>query len=227
MPNRYFVPNNQNRKAGKPSLPTTPLSLREPQPQATFATIIGNPSIAIASISARLSKSWKQLAFPPVSLACSVSPSKAPKSSPRTSVPSNPPPNEAHELKKEVQALCHVLETLVTLLRSEDSEIEEKRFDQQSILRSMIKNCEKHVLGVYKNVSKLKGVKARLTWPFRKEECIESVRTLHRYSQTLQVLLVASNRWVFIYHSCNAWCRWLKGFTFQLPSGEIIDRGYG
>jgi hypothetical protein len=110
----------------------------------------------------------------------------------------------ASELNSEVSALWHVLETLVEALRNDDIDTKSKAFDDQSILRSVIAEYQKLVAAVYKKISKLKSMDktavpiARITWPFQKEEYQETVRTLHRYVQTLQVLLIASNWYVLL-----------------------------
>lgn len=111
-------------------------------------------------------------------------------------------PQDASELNTEDSALCHVLVTLVEDLRNNDINTKGKAFDDQSILRAVITECQKLIAAVYKKISKLKSTDktavliARITWPFQKEEYQEAVRTLHRYVQTLQVLLIASNGYV-------------------------------
>jgi hypothetical protein len=106
-------------------------------------------------------------------------------------------PQDACELETEVSALCHSLETIVGMLRSED--VEGKAFDDQSILRSVISACQGHIESILKMVSKLRsigkaGPMAWMAGPFKKDECQRSIQTLHPYVQTLQVLPIASNR---------------------------------
>lgn len=112
----------------------------------------------------------------------------------------NSAPQNASELNTEVSALYHVLEVAVEALRSDDANTEGNAFGDQCILRSILTACQGHVATVYKKISKFRSpdkkteLLARITWPFKKDECQEISRTLHRYAQTLQVLLVASNR---------------------------------
>lgn len=94
--------------------------------------------------------------------------------------------------------LSHVLETLVDILRSDDAEA--TTFDEQSLLFSVVNSCERHVKFVYKKIAKLrdpdkvKALMGRFSWSFQKDACLHSINTLHRYTQTLQHLLVLSNR---------------------------------
>jgi hypothetical protein len=112
----------------------------------------------------------------------------------------NSAPQDASELNTEVSALFHVLEAVVEALRSDDSNTEGNAFGDQCILRLVLTAYQGHVATVYKKISKFRSsdkkteLLARITWPFKKDECQEIARTLHRYVQTLQVLLVASNR---------------------------------
>ncbi|CCX16348.1 Similar to ankyrin [Exophiala dermatitidis NIH/UT8656]; acc. no. EHY59712 [Pyronema omphalodes CBS 100304] len=108
-------------------------------------------------------------------------------------------PKEASQLTTEVSALRHVLEILTPVLKADD--FKNHTFDEESILCSIIVACEENIALIYakttklRNASKITGIiLARLLWPFKREECLESIQTLHRYVQTLQVLLIASNR---------------------------------
>jgi hypothetical protein len=110
-------------------------------------------------------------------------------------------PQEAHELSVEVSALSHVLETLDELLQGED--LDETSFGRQSILHSVVSACHEHFLVIRKRLSnlrgkKVKGIMARIAWPLQKEECQQSILVLHRYVQTVEVLLIASNRLVSV-----------------------------
>ncbi|KAI5814506.1 hypothetical protein BZA77DRAFT_345612 [Pyronema omphalodes] len=107
-------------------------------------------------------------------------------------------PQEASELNTKVSMLIHVLEKVVDTLQSD--EMEAITIDEQSVLSSVVSSCEHHVKLVYKNLAKLRDtnkVKAligRASWPFKKEDCLRSIETLHRYTQTFEHLLVVSNR---------------------------------
>jgi hypothetical protein len=106
-------------------------------------------------------------------------------------------PSEANSLTTEVTALSQVLETLVEILRSDDSEV--TTFDEQSILCSIISACQEHIGSLFKTITKLRsgemaGVLGRLAWPYKKEDCLNSAQILHRYVRTPQVLLIKSNR---------------------------------
>jgi hypothetical protein len=108
-------------------------------------------------------------------------------------------PKEASQLTTEVSALHHVLETLTPVLEADD--FKNYTFDEESILYSIIVACEENIALInakttkLRNASKITGISlARLVWPFKREECLESIQTLHRYVQTLQVLLISSNR---------------------------------
>lgn len=120
-------------------------------------------------------------------------------------------PEEASEMLTEVSCLCHVLDILVDTLDSEDSEF--GVFENDSVLCTIIRACQTLVAGVHKKLSKktqqgkqgrqsrfrsvekMAEVMEQLKWPFQKEECQESVQALHRHVQTLQVLLISSNRY--------------------------------
>jgi hypothetical protein len=107
-------------------------------------------------------------------------------------------PQEANELHAEIVALSKVLDNLVDTLRSDD--IDEVNFDQQSILYLVVGACEEHGKAVYKKLGKLRNseqggkLMARIAWPCQREDCQQSTQVLHRYTQTLHVLLTASNR---------------------------------
>jgi hypothetical protein len=108
--------------------------------------------------------------------------------------------DDVNELNTEVSALSHVLNTAVTVLRSDD--VEGTSFTEQSILYSVVTSCQVHINTIYRKLTKLqsndKGAVwiGKMKWPFQKEECRQSAQTLHRHAQTLQVLLVASNRYI-------------------------------
>ncbi|KAI5812827.1 hypothetical protein BZA77DRAFT_346729 [Pyronema omphalodes] len=118
-------------------------------------------------------------------------------------------PQDASELNTEMLALCHILEKLVEILRSDDDIgiDSEASFNDQSVLRSVISVCQEHITTVYKRIAKLRSTDKisrlveRMVWPLKKDECQQSVRVVHRYVQTLQVLLVASNRSLMSQHS--------------------------
>jgi K+-transporting ATPase A subunit len=105
---------------------------------------------------------------------------------------------EASELNTKVSLLSHVLEKLVDILQSDD--MEAITFGEHSLLFSVISSCKRHVKLVYKHLAKLRDtnkVKAligRVSWPFQKDDCLRSIETLHRYTQTLEHLLIVSNR---------------------------------
>jgi hypothetical protein len=65
-------------------------------------------------------------------------------------------PSEANSLTTEVTALSQVLETLVEVLRSDDSEV--TTFDEQSILCSIISACQEHIGSLFKTITKLRSV---------------------------------------------------------------------
>lgn len=105
--------------------------------------------------------------------------------------------SEASSLVTEVTALSHVLETLFEILRSDDPEV--TTFNEQSVLCSIISAYQEHIGSLFKTIMKLRSVKTegvlgRLAWPYKKEDCLNRVQILHRYVQTLQVLLIKSNR---------------------------------
>ncbi|KAI5815433.1 hypothetical protein BZA77DRAFT_344906 [Pyronema omphalodes] len=113
-------------------------------------------------------------------------------------------PKEASELSTEVAALHHVLETALEILINEYSNSEDTTFDEKNILFSIVDACEEHMNVIHTKMAKLQaGIKgaakfpllmARLKWPFEREDCQQSIQIIHRYVQTLQVLLIASNR---------------------------------
>jgi hypothetical protein len=107
---------------------------------------------------------------------------------------------EASELNTKVSILSHVLRELVDILQSDN--MKATTFDEQSLLFSVVNSCEGHLKCVYKKLAKLqvrdtdkiKALMGRVSWPFQKDACLQSIETLHRYSQTLQHLLLVSNR---------------------------------
>ncbi|KAI5814530.1 hypothetical protein BZA77DRAFT_345631 [Pyronema omphalodes] len=107
-------------------------------------------------------------------------------------------PQEASELNTKVTVLSHVLRKLVDTLQSDD--MQAVTIDEHSFLSSVVSSCEHHVKFVYKNIAKLrdtskvKALMGRVSWPFQKEECLRSIETLHRYTQTVEHLLAISNR---------------------------------
>jgi hypothetical protein len=126
-------------------------------------------------------------------------------------------PSDASALNTEITALCKILKMVEEILRSDKIN---DTFDQQSILYSTINACQRHFTTVYEKLAtlpcdkeksrrstgtmaritssikkdKVKGTMARITWPLKKEECQQSIQILHHYIQTLEVLLIASNR---------------------------------
>jgi hypothetical protein len=115
-------------------------------------------------------------------------------------------PKEASELSTEVAALHHVLETVLEILINEYSNSEDITFDEKNILFSIVDACEEHMNTIHTKMAKLQAaikgaakfpiLMARLKWPFEREDCHQSIQIIHRYVQTLQVLLIASNRYV-------------------------------
>ncbi|KAI5784526.1 hypothetical protein FPQ18DRAFT_102752 [Pyronema domesticum] len=88
-------------------------------------------------------------------------------------------PREVSGLTFEVEALSHVLDNLVDILRSDDSEI--TTFSEQSILCCIISASQKHITDIYRklvkqtkpsvrSVDRMAGAMRRLTWPFEKDE---------------------------------------------------------
>jgi hypothetical protein len=94
-------------------------------------------------------------------------------------------PQEAHDLAMEVAALSYVLDALVDILDGDD--VRGTTFDQKSILRSVLGACYAHVAAVGKKFSKLQSsntvtkIIGRISWPLKRDECQQSVQTLHRY----------------------------------------------
>ncbi|KAI5813238.1 hypothetical protein BZA77DRAFT_128768 [Pyronema omphalodes] len=119
-------------------------------------------------------------------------------------------PKEASDMMTEVSSLCQVLDILVDTLDSDDCEF--SVFENDSVLCTIIRECQTLVVGLHKKLSKktqegkqgrqsrfrsvdkIMEVMEQFKWPFQKEECQERVQTLHKYVQTLQVLLISSNR---------------------------------
>lgn len=107
-------------------------------------------------------------------------------------------PQEAKDLNLEISLISTVLERLVDVLRSDDTE--GTTFDQQCLLYSVITACQSSITNLYKKLSKLRSCDklterlAWMKWPFQKDECQQSIQALHRYTQTLNVLLAVSNR---------------------------------
>lgn len=106
---------------------------------------------------------------------------------------------DALKLTIEVDVLCHVLKLLNEILRGDEVG---GTFHSQSILRSVLDACQGHVTIVYKKLAKLNSANkatvfmGKIAWPFHKDECQQCSQALHRYTQTLQVLVMASNRLV-------------------------------
>jgi hypothetical protein len=115
-------------------------------------------------------------------------------------------PKEASELSTEVAALHHVLETVLEILINEYNNSDDITFDEKNILFSIVDACEEHMNTIHTKMAKLQAaikgaakfpiLMARLKWPFEREDCHQSIQIIHRYVQTLQVLLIASNRYV-------------------------------
>ncbi|CCX31243.1 hypothetical protein FPQ18DRAFT_79106 [Pyronema domesticum] len=107
-------------------------------------------------------------------------------------------PQEASDLNIEVAALSKVLPKLNDALRTDD--ISESTSDNQSILCAIVDSCKGHLTSVLEHIAKLRSISkvsevmGRMTRPLKRDECLQSVHTVHRYVQTLQVLLVNSNR---------------------------------
>jgi polyhydroxyalkanoate synthesis regulator phasin len=105
-------------------------------------------------------------------------------------------PEEARALSTEVSTLCHIAETLVELLRSDDPI--DGVYNDEYILYSIIEACRGHMVAIQKRLLKLSNcdteksgnVMGRLKWPFHRDECMQTVQTLRHYVQTLQVLLI-------------------------------------
>jgi hypothetical protein len=59
------------------------------------------------------------------------------------------------------------------------------------IINSLFSSSELHFLS-----SLITLDMERFKWPFKKDECQQSVQAVHRHVQTMQVLLISSNRWL-------------------------------
>ncbi|CCX29629.1 hypothetical protein FPQ18DRAFT_388270 [Pyronema domesticum] len=68
--------------------------------------------------------------------------------------------SEASSLKIEITTLTHVLETLVSILRSDD--FDGATFERHSILCSVVSACQKHIAGLYKKLEE--GLEKILAW---------------------------------------------------------------
>ncbi|CCX08581.1 hypothetical protein FPQ18DRAFT_387597 [Pyronema domesticum] len=63
--------------------------------------------------------------------------------------------DDVNELSTEVSALSHVLNTAVTILRS--NELEGTSFTEQSILSSVVTSCQVHINTIYRKPTKLQS----------------------------------------------------------------------
>jgi len=106
--------------------------------------------------------------------------------------------SDAGNLLTEIEALNHVLEQLVTFLRSEDAK--GNTFNQTSVLCSVIAVCHGRAEYLYRKLEKLfcedKRIRVmkRIKWPLDKQECQQTVEILHRCTQTFEFSLSISNR---------------------------------
>lgn len=111
-------------------------------------------------------------------------------------------PQEASDLHTEIATLYISCAREVDQLLWSNSPENGEEIGEQSILVLVISACQSHVAAIYKELSKLrssdkmKEFMGCIAWPFQKDECQQTIQTLHRYIQTLQTLLVASNRYV-------------------------------
>jgi len=109
-------------------------------------------------------------------------------------------PKDAQILLTEVNALSHVLDQLVKFLQNE--EVKGNSFDQTSVLYSVIIVGQTTLERLEKKLNRLQGedkvakVLERFKWPLSKDECQQTVQTLHRCAQTFEFSLTVSNWFV-------------------------------
>ena len=102
-------------------------------------------------------------------------------------------PADAQTLLTEVASLSQVLQQLRDFLRKPDHNI---NFRETSVLCSVVAICDVKVKTLHSALDKFRsgGAKRdRMKWPFQKQECLDTVRTLHHCAQTIQLSLTISN----------------------------------
>lgn len=107
--------------------------------------------------------------------------------------------DEVHELVIELATLETTLTQLVNLLRGHQTELIGVVFEPTSALCMVINLLKERLRILFEQLDKV-GTKDKsrrliriLKWPFQRKECLETIKALHRCSQTLEFSLEISN----------------------------------
>lgn len=139
-----------------------------------------------------------------------------------------PVSDDAHNLLKEILALCHILEQLVALLRNDVK----GQFAPTSSISVVIIACQAQMEQLYKKVEKLRirsdknlvgMVHRTLEWPFRKDGFDSTLATLHRFAKTFQFSLTVSNSWVFSFGGSNQQLN-VNSELLSKSSSEVLSK---
>ena len=113
-------------------------------------------------------------------------------------------PTDVSQLLIEVEALNTVLRQLLSFLL--DNDIDQDSFKETSVLLSIIAICKTKLENLYQKLKKkypgkkgVPGLIDRLQWPFDKQECVDTITTLHRCTQIFKFSLNISNWYVQLY----------------------------
>ncbi|KAI5812584.1 hypothetical protein BZA77DRAFT_269930, partial [Pyronema omphalodes] len=103
-------------------------------------------------------------------------------------------PKAARDLLTEITALCSVLNQLTILLGKEAQN--QGHFNQESVLSAIVQLCGEEIGGLRRMLDKHQNGKRlieSLKWPFKVDECQQTVDKLHRLVQTIEFSLQVAN----------------------------------
>ena len=102
-------------------------------------------------------------------------------------------PSDAETLLTGVISLNQVLQQLTNFLEKPEHNA---NFYETSVLCSVVTICDTKIRNLHSKLNKFRsaeGMRDRRQWPFEKQECLDTVQTLHHCAQTIEFSLTISN----------------------------------